>query len=166
MSQQGTTKIEVWTIDDSLKKFYYIQMEKKFRHSTILVVEDNLLTVEEELKKIGYYKDDSNVCLGCTNMEDNKVIITSSYGFYFTVPDKEVINFSSGPIHSLLSSLWDCGKNKELALSIAAIRSDSDKGQWFISESGDWFKSEKETEDAGRKAKITELIVRFNKNEN
>lgn len=76
----------------------------------------------------------------------------------------------------------DCGENKDLFLAIAALRDDTDNGQWFIMDvevyleisKGDWFKA---TDEEGQyhigtkidpmychKATIEELVKHFQKN--
>ena len=38
----------------------------------------------------------------------------------------------------------DCGTNEELFLALAALRDDTDKNQWFVTEKDEWVKCERE----------------------
>ena len=101
-------------------------------------------------------------------------ILISNYEIYYGVHD-----FEESIDNLMLNGFIDCSTNEELFLSIAALRDDSDRFQWFIHDDSDWnddpnifwYKCESESinDDMAfnlmcndcRKATVDELINKF-----
>ena len=101
-------------------------------------------------------------------------ILISNYEIYYGVHD-----FEESIDNLMLNGFIDCSTNEELFLSIAALRDDSDRFQWFIHDDSDWnddpnifwYKCESESinDDMAfnlmcndcRKATVEELIKKF-----
>jgi len=61
----------------------------------------------------------------------------------------------------------DCGTNEELFLALAALREDTDKGQWFCDDNGLWEQTHSDLPSRymqmhGHKATVPEILKHFN----
>lgn len=95
-------------------------------------IENNNLELVEKLENLGYIN-----CSNCHSFDEKYLIAFK--GEYL----------SDNNIDSLSKERWvNCGTNEELFLAIAALRDDSDKNQWFVTEKEkhwvQWFVTEKE----------------------
>lgn len=91
-----------------------------FTHECIL--NKNNPEIRKRLEEIG------RTFRGCWNIETDEVIQCYPKGF---------ITFQGYDYLSLVRlypNATDCGTNEELFLAIAALRDDSDKAQWFVSD--------------------------------
>lgn len=135
-------------------------MEKKdYLYSIIL--DQNTPELRKEFENFGYtkmnhtglaYKTDSGDC----------IITCAETGEYTAIP-REAIKFSSIGKVSLIERV-QCGVTEELALGVAALRGDTDLGQWFTDDlKENWIKSDQEKFQEGtyHKATLTELQDKF-----
>lgn len=61
----------------------------------------------------------------------------------------------------------DCGDNEDLFLALAALREDTDKGQWFCDDNGLWEQTHSDLPSRymqmhGHKATVPEILKHFN----
>ena len=118
--------------------------------------------IRNELVKLGYRPSN-------TFSEKSPFIWAQSNGVFFDSRNLEMENIDiGGYTHPYGIS---CGDNDKLFLSIAALKENSDKYQWFISEfNREWYFCEDEqcamrliSSDRWNKATVTDLINYFNK---
>jgi hypothetical protein len=102
--------------------------------TTPCFIRKNTPELRKKLEKLGYYL--------------NPECIDDDRGNYLFVNREYYLNRPLGYLEELSRSI-DCGDNEELFLSIASLRDDTDKYQWFIMDveiyvyipKGTWFQS-------------------------
>ena len=122
--------------------------------TTQCFIRKNTANIRNRLKELGYY---CNPYLGWHNLFTCVFGVNSVYSLddYETNGLKEI------------DGLIDCGTNEELFLAIAALRDDTDNGQWFTDGNGYWqqcigsFKFPSLAKEKLHKATVQELIEHF-----
>lgn len=136
-------------------------------------IRKNTPELRNKLSKLGYH-----VC-SCTEFEDSKWLETFLQLDYPTVhgvgywdetcpfePHQALDFFVKENTTREIPSI-DCGENEELFLALAALRDDTDRDQWFVSDvTGIWECTDSELPShhmqiEGHKATVGELIEHF-----
>lgn len=118
--------------------------------TTPCFIRKNTSELRKKLEELGYTRHQSYV--------DNGQYLYLNRGFYHIT----VIGYSEE-----IERMIDCETNEELFLSLAALRDDTDKHQWFIDDNtGIWECSDDELPSRymqmeGHKASVKEIIEHF-----
>lgn len=131
-----------------------------------LFIRQNDEELKQQLLKLGYEFVE--------NTHGDSLVTTAHMGRVRALPHEYF--YSSDPHITWRSDRIDCGVNKKMFLALAAINSDTDFMQWFISEKGDWFLCvtqkfdenlanwlNSDTQTKWHKATDKEIFHRFNK---
>lgn len=98
----------------------------------------------KKLERLGYepslkVNDDEGLCIATA--------ATINFSKYVLIPEELFDSVNPHVTWNCIGRI-DCGINEELFLAIAALRDDSDKNQWFVTEKEkhwvQWFVTEKE----------------------
>jgi hypothetical protein len=120
----------------------------------------NTLEIRDKLINLGYRPSN-------TFDEKSPYIWAQSNGVFFDSRNLDIANVSLGNYTSPYGIC--CGENENLFLSIAALRRDTDKNQWFVSKfKNEWFFCENDfceyklkSDDCWTKATVDDLITHF-----
>lgn len=127
--------------------------KKDYLYSVIL--DQNTPELRKEFEDLGY-SEMVGTGLAFNPDKGNCIITCAETGEYAAIT-REAIKFSSSGKVSLVKRI-QCGVTKELALGIAALRGDTDFGQWFTN-GEDWIKDNQKK--GYHKATINELQDKF-----
>lgn len=127
--------------------------KKDYLYSVIL--DKNTPELRKNFEDLGYSE---MVGTGlCINLDKGNCIITCAETGEYTAITRGAIKFSSSGKVSLVKRI-QCGVTEELALGIAALKGDTDFGQWFTN-GEDWIKDNQKK--GYHKATINELQDKF-----
>lgn len=122
--------------------------------TTHCFIRKNTPELRKKLEELGY---ENRHLSKITNVEEYPLLQTHQDGFY-----DGIIGNESG-----LEFYIDCGTNEELFLSLAALRDDTDRNQWFVDDNtGIWERSDDDfpsryMQMEGHKATVEEIIEHF-----
>ena len=128
---------------------------KRKDHLYSIILDQNTPELRKEFEDLGY-SEMVGTGLAFNPDKGNCIITCAETGEYAAIT-REAIKFSSSGKVSLVKRI-QCGVTKELALGIAALRGDTDFGQWFTN-GEDWIKDNQKK--GYHKATINELQDKF-----
>ncbi len=131
-------------------------MTQKF--TTPCFIRKNTLELRKKLEELGYKQVENGV--------NEWHIPMSKFPYLETGYDDRFGNFFVGENGYWHTCAIDCGTNEDLFLAIAALREDTDKGQWFCDDNGLWEKTDSDLPSRymqmhGHKATVEEIIEHF-----
>lgn len=138
-------------------------MEKK-NYLYSIILDQNTPELRKSFEDLGY-TEMVGTGLSYNPSKGNCIITCAETGEYAAI-SRGAIKFSSVGKVSLIKRI-QCGVTEELALGVAALRGDTDFGQWFTDDlKGNWIKSDQKRflvhpEGIYHKATINELEDKF-----
>lgn len=104
-------------------------------------IRKNTVELRKKLEELGYKQVENGV--------DERHIQMSKLPYLETGYDNRVGNYFVGENGYWHTCAIDCGTNEDLFLALAALREDTDKGQWFVMDieiytnipQGTWFRA-------------------------
>lgn len=135
-------------------------MTHKF--TTPCFIRKNTVELRKKLEELGYEPtkiifDNERLCIATA--------VNGQYAKYTNI--SSVMFDSTNPYETWnCAGRIDCGTNEDLFLALAALREDTDKGQWFCDDNGLWEQTYSDLPSRymqmhGHKATVEEIIEHF-----